>query len=190
MPKKSPKKKSTRILGYPTDATLAKYGLDREDYDALFERGSCAICHQRFCEEAIPVIDHRHGGDVRELLCNRCNVLLGMALDQPTILFMAANYLEKHHPSIQGIQYPGESPVGSPYRLRGYTSKHGDYDSGDYLNIYRHGVLVAEIGVHVLPALNAHASIDIRRYKPRELRKVMVMDDFDGEGEEDEDLNC
>lgn len=79
-----------------------KYGMELEEYDALFEAqsGCCAIC-------SIPVgqsrqnktyfdIDHCHEtGRIRGLLCSRCNSGLGCFKDTPALLLEAIKYLEK-----------------------------------------------------------------------------------------------
>ena len=55
-----------------------RYGLSEADFDAMLvgQGGLCAICAlpmKRVC------IDHDHAtGEVRKLLCNKCNVLLGL----------------------------------------------------------------------------------------------------------------
>lgn len=61
-----------------------KYGLTPEDYDALVEKqnGLCAICGEPPSttnrNHARLKVDHDHKtGEVRGLLCNRCNLLLG-----------------------------------------------------------------------------------------------------------------
>lgn len=75
------------------------YGISLEDYNVLLEKqkGLCAICkrkelHQRWkCLS----VDHNHKtGEVRGLLCHRCNVVLGYANDI-NVLIMAIKYLKK-----------------------------------------------------------------------------------------------
>lgn len=42
-------------------------------------------------------VDHDHAtGDIRSLLCARCNRGIGMFLDEPRLLRLAAIYLEQH----------------------------------------------------------------------------------------------
>jgi hypothetical protein len=81
---------------------LKKYGLTDATYAALLtsQHNQCAICASeqprgrgRFH------VDHCHATKkVRGLLCNNCNTALGLARDNPAILFAAANYLLRHQP--------------------------------------------------------------------------------------------
>lgn len=65
------------------------------------QKGVCAICSLPPPKGKRLVIDHDHdSGEVRGLLCNNHNLLLGFAADNPEILRKAANYLESGgHPS-------------------------------------------------------------------------------------------
>jgi hypothetical protein len=86
---------------------LSRYGLTPEQYASLLaaQGGLCAICRT-----ATPgamgewKIDHDHsccpgrskkscGDCVRELLCNNCNVGIGMLKDSPELLMSARDYL-------------------------------------------------------------------------------------------------
>ena len=76
---------------------MKKYHLSKEDFSALLESqgGVCKICktnnpgwHGRFC------VDHNHEtGNIRGLLCNNCNVILGHSKDDTEILESAIAYL-------------------------------------------------------------------------------------------------
>lgn len=72
-----------------------KYGLTPDDYATMLAFAPvCEICGSEFAESG-PCIDHCHRSlEVRGLLCSRCNKLLGFAKDRPTVLRMAARYLE------------------------------------------------------------------------------------------------
>ena len=80
----------------------ALYGLPRGGYQALLARqgGVCGICGEQSFRWLC--IDHCHSsGKVRGLLCNKCNVILGMCHDDPNILRAAIAYLEaadRHRP--------------------------------------------------------------------------------------------
>lgn len=71
-----------------------KYGIDSEQYDQMFadQNGMCAICgntsKKRLC------VDHNHDtGEVRKLLCNKCNAGLGQFCDDAALLDRAAEYI-------------------------------------------------------------------------------------------------
>lgn len=78
-----------------------KYGMTIEQYDEMLANQDyrCAVCGTdtpghtgRF------VVDHSHEtGNVRALLCNRCNRGLGFFKDNPSLLRDAARYLEIHN---------------------------------------------------------------------------------------------
>ena len=70
------------------------YGLSRADYETVLEAqdGACAICRgkrpYRLC------VDHDHAtGEVRGLLCRRCNKLLRDVRDNVLLLNGAVIYL-------------------------------------------------------------------------------------------------
>ncbi len=80
--------------------TLGKYGLTKRDIYAILEKqnNKCSIC-----ESAIDIktarVDHCHSSnEVRELVCNACNVALGAVKDSPTIASRIIDYLVKHSP--------------------------------------------------------------------------------------------
>lgn len=82
----------------------AKYGLTAKQYDEMIEaQGGCAICH-----ESVPKgrqhVDHDHsccpgqtscGACVRGILCDTCNVGLGMFSDDIQRLQAAIDYLKE-----------------------------------------------------------------------------------------------
>lgn len=72
----------------------ATYGLTRQDYETVLaaQDGVCAICQgkrsYRLC------VDHDHAtGEVRGLLCRRCNKLLRDVRDSVAVLNGAVMYL-------------------------------------------------------------------------------------------------
>lgn len=74
-----------------------KYGITEEDYEdlKLSQNGRCAICRNKPRTRALAV-DHDHKtGEIRGLLCSRCNHgLLGHAYDSVEMLKRALDYLE------------------------------------------------------------------------------------------------
>lgn len=77
-----------------------KYGISKDQYRTLMteQEGRCAICRRSFMDihRVRLHVDHDHAtGQVRGLLCNRCNLLLGMVQDIPALLMQAVNYLTR-----------------------------------------------------------------------------------------------
>lgn len=75
------------------------YGIGLDEYSEMLvsQDGKCAICevNQKELKTRFSV-DHDHKtGHVRGLLCHRCNMGLGMFLDNPDIVSRAAKYLEE-----------------------------------------------------------------------------------------------
>lgn len=83
-------------------AREAKYGLTREQFEALWEDqgGKCRICRTKLVRKRhgkrAACVDHCHSnGGVRGLLCRRCNSAIGLLDDSPSRLRAAAKYLEQ-----------------------------------------------------------------------------------------------
>jgi hypothetical protein len=79
---------------------VRKYGIGLKEYDELFitQEGCCAICgtHQTELSRAL-VVDHNHEtGEIRGLLCHKCNLTLGYVNDNIRVLVNAIKYLEKN----------------------------------------------------------------------------------------------
>lgn len=91
---------------YMKDRRLKEqFSLSLDAYRALVvaQNGLCAICGkaENHLDRAGKIrelcVDHCHkGGHVRQLLCNRCNTILGRALDNADVLEKCAQYLRKH----------------------------------------------------------------------------------------------
>lgn len=72
-----------------TDGTLERM-LDEQS-------NSCWICAKSFDEVGPPHVDHCYVcGEIRHLLCARCNAGLGYFDDDPRVLIQAAMYVEQH----------------------------------------------------------------------------------------------
>jgi hypothetical protein len=84
--------------------TLARYGLSPADYDGFVrrQRNRCAVC--RTTKVGGPPtrsgywhVDHDHvTGQIRGLLCSKCNTAIGLLQDDPGILAAATSYVAKH----------------------------------------------------------------------------------------------
>jgi hypothetical protein len=75
------------------------YALDPAEFAAMVEAQSnrCAICKRDMGTGKQRHVDHCHEtGDVRALLCSRCNIALGMADDDLERLWAMADYIERH----------------------------------------------------------------------------------------------
>ncbi|MGY1784501.1 endonuclease domain-containing protein [Geodermatophilus sp. SYSU D00698] len=72
-----------------------RYGLDRAGIDDLRAKQSdrCALCG----DPRPGHIDHDHATNLtRALLCERCNLALGLFRDDPSLMRAAADYVELH----------------------------------------------------------------------------------------------
>ena len=77
---------------------MLRYGITPEDYGRLHKAqdGRCAICREKEKTRRRLSVDHNHTTNiVRGLLCAFCNVLLGLAKDDPKLLGRAIGYLNK-----------------------------------------------------------------------------------------------
>lgn len=76
------------------------YGLTLEEFDAFYivQKGKCWICEKNFSKNKRadnPVVDHNHKtGNIRGLLCWKCNIALGHFDDNIELLRNAVKYLE------------------------------------------------------------------------------------------------
>jgi len=76
-----------------------KFGLTQAEYDELLELqdGGCAICGELPGERVSLHVDHDHlTGEVRGIVCVRCNNALGLFREDPALLTEAAHYLVFH----------------------------------------------------------------------------------------------
>ena len=83
-----------------------KYDLTVEQYDEMLaaQRGGCAICGRPPRDDIALHVDHDHEtGQVRGLVCFRCNNALGDFNDDPALLESASAYLDRHDPETQEL---------------------------------------------------------------------------------------
>jgi hypothetical protein len=71
-----------------------RYTITREQYENLYneQEGHCKICKAFFGDKLC--VDHCHGtGNIRGLLCSKCNSGIGYLKDNITVLESAIDYL-------------------------------------------------------------------------------------------------
>jgi glycerol-3-phosphate dehydrogenase len=93
-------KNKDKIISQSTNARLKReYGIDSEEYKSILEKqkGCCAICGTNECSvKRVFSVDHNHTTKkVRGILCHNCNVLLGNAKENISILENAITYLKE-----------------------------------------------------------------------------------------------
>lgn len=72
-----------------------KYGISVEEYDAMFkeQNGVCKLCYKEHTRRPLNV-DHCHStGKVRGLLCDKCNMALGLLNDDVKLIDKIKDYL-------------------------------------------------------------------------------------------------
>jgi len=77
------------------------FGITLEDYNRMYKSqdGKCAICGKEEPYEGYSLaVDHNHKtGNVRGLLCSKCNLGLGCFKDSETLIQKAITYLNNHN---------------------------------------------------------------------------------------------
>ncbi|HEX2849462.1 MAG TPA: endonuclease VII domain-containing protein [Acidimicrobiales bacterium] len=84
-----------------------KYGISLAEYDRLLDRqdGRCGICGRPPRDDISLHVDHDHGsGEIRGLLCFRCNNALGDFGDDPQLLDRAVAYLAGHRENLAEVE--------------------------------------------------------------------------------------
>lgn len=85
-----------RRQGNPDGVRHVKYRMPRGMYDELRakQQGRCAICKR---DDRVLAVDHDHStGEIRGLLCRRCNSAIGFLGDSAAMAYSAAQYLASH----------------------------------------------------------------------------------------------
>ena len=76
---------------------LRRYNISLDDYNRMVieQDGKCWTCSVK-AEDEVLVVDHNHlTGEVRGLLCHKCNTGLGLFRDNQGYLLKAVEYLRK-----------------------------------------------------------------------------------------------
>lgn len=96
--------RGSRRRQFNDDHRQRTYGITPADYNAKIaaQDNKCAICQKEETETRKDVlralsVDHNHKtGQVRDLLCQSCNKLIGLANEDRDVLVSALRYLDKH----------------------------------------------------------------------------------------------
>lgn len=94
-----PEKMRLRSRQSERNRKLRKYGFTPETYElALKEQDyKCAICRTDNNNNRDWHVDHDHQtGQTRGILCHHCNLMLGNARDNPSVLSAGILYLERY----------------------------------------------------------------------------------------------
>lgn len=80
--------------------TKWRWGIRPAEYNRRLELqlGGCAIC-KKVCDVRNRLsVDHNHKtGAVRDLLCHRCNVVLGMLNEDEDLIISMVEYIKRHN---------------------------------------------------------------------------------------------
>lgn len=79
---------------------IKEFGITLEQYNNMFreQQGCCVVCGKHQSELKLSLaVDHNHAsGNIRQLLCNHCNLILGLVRDSVPLLKEFIKYVEKH----------------------------------------------------------------------------------------------
>ena len=95
-----------------------RYGITKKEYEELEKKqnGLCACCKQKpenRGRNGSFVVDHCHAtGQVRALLCAKCNAGIGFFDDNPVLLVLASEYLKNYDNACS--QRSADPCLGSP----------------------------------------------------------------------------
>jgi Recombination endonuclease VII len=134
------KESKDKVGGSRTYHLKRRYGITAEEADAMLDAqsGLCAIC--RIAPAAH--VDHDHEtGAVRALLCFNCNGGLGQFKDDPDVLRLAADYVERHRVlqrSAGSRPEPDERPGTPPGRLPGSRDRRHSQGYARWLAMREH----------------------------------------------------
>jgi hypothetical protein len=84
--------RSTCKKCYNLVMALKKYNITIDEYEEI-QRDDCYICNSTKNLR----IDHNHcTGKVRKMICNRCNVAIGLLGESQELITKISNYIEEH----------------------------------------------------------------------------------------------
>lgn len=84
---------------YRARKLLRKYGMSPAQFDEKLvqQGGKCAACEKVLSGSRRPPVDHNHlTGEIRGILCNGCNLALGLLRDDADIVLKLAEYRKRY----------------------------------------------------------------------------------------------
>jgi Recombination endonuclease VII len=134
--------------------SIAKYGLTPDEWVALFagQGNRCAICGVDANGMKRFHVDHDHEtGQVRGILCTKCNVGIGALRDDPALVFQAYLYLSRAVQSGDRLDHDTAISVNpSAARLQGNTE---GTRSGGSVETMRGATPTGSVGQNIQPEL-------------------------------------
>ena len=95
--------KLTIERNYNKRNTECRYSMQEVEWWSRYQsqNGNCAICGEPMLPHGrgkdVAYVDHNHEtGEVRGLIHSKCNLIIGHAEDDPQLLRLAAEYLERN----------------------------------------------------------------------------------------------
>jgi hypothetical protein len=87
-----------RLQARKRSRLLQMYGITPQQHDQMLEAQGylCALCGCELTADAVPSVDHSHETDIiRGIVCRKCNLMIGLAEDDPKILYLGIKYLHE-----------------------------------------------------------------------------------------------
>jgi hypothetical protein len=87
-----------RLQARKRSRLLHMYGITPQQHDQMLEAQGylCALCGCELTADAVPSVDHSHETDIiRGIVCRKCNLMIGLAEDDPKILYLGIKYLHE-----------------------------------------------------------------------------------------------
>jgi Recombination endonuclease VII len=87
-----------RLQARKRSRLLHMYGITPQQHDQMLEAQGylCALCGCELTADAVPSVDHSHETDIiRGIVCRKCNLMIGLAEDDPKLLYLGIKYLRE-----------------------------------------------------------------------------------------------
>jgi hypothetical protein len=91
-------KHEKRLQARKRSRLLHMYGITQQQHERMLEAQGylCALCGCELTADAVPSVDHSHETDIiRGIVCRKCNLMIGLAEDDPKLLYLGIKYLHE-----------------------------------------------------------------------------------------------